>query len=93
MSGRAIRLEHDIDPAAEADATRKRKHASKRFNERVKLLATLLNNSGVATLAGVVILPLANGNISPTLTLLWIPAVIALHLLAQIVLTLLRSED
>ena len=32
------------------------RHAAKRFNERVKLTATFLNNSGIATLVGAFVL-------------------------------------
>ena len=39
-----------------------RRRASKRFNERVKLLATFFNNTGIATLVGGFLLPIFNGN-------------------------------
>ena len=73
---------------------RARRRANKRYNERVKLLAAFLSNIGVATLVGAVVLPMAN---DPARRLdpapVWLAATLALHILAQGVLTLLRSED
>ena len=42
-----------------------RRRAAKRFNERLKLSATFLNNAGIAGVAGGLVLPLATGS-SPT---------------------------
>ena len=39
-----------------------RRRANKRFNERVKLLATFFNNTGIATLVDGFLLPIFNGS-------------------------------
>lgn len=39
-----------------------RRRANKLFNERVKLLATFFNNTGIATLVGGFLLPIFNGS-------------------------------
>jgi hypothetical protein len=71
-----------------------RRRAAKRFNERVKLTATFLNNSGIATLVGAFVLPA----VQDAQRLGWVQwasvaGALALHLMAQLVLTLFRSED
>ena len=71
-----------------------RRHAVKRFNERVKLSATFLNNIGVASLVGAVVLPTAA---DPARALAlhwgWYAAPIVLHLWGQVALSLFKSED
>ena len=71
-----------------------RRRASKRFNERLKLLATFFNNTGIATLVGGYVLPFLGGA-GPTSrqTLSIWGYAFAAHILAQVALTLLRSED
>lgn len=71
-----------------------RRGASKRFNERVKLLATFLNNSGIATLVGGYVLPVLGGG-RPTIGqgLAAVAGGVAAHVLAQLALNLLTSED
>jgi len=76
-------------PPVRNDATRRR--AARRFNERVKLFATFLNNVGIAILAGAVIVPWANAQAEFHWVRLSVPVV--LHLVAQAALSLLRSED
>ena len=71
-----------------------RRLASKRFNERVKLGATFLNNCAVATLVGAVVIP-ATQDVSKLGLVQWasVGAAFLLHLMGHIVLTLMRSED
>ena len=71
-----------------------RRRANKRFNERVKLLATLFNNTGIATLVGGFLLPIFNGSrmdAGQALVIFGFAAVA--HMIGQIGLTLYRSED
>ena len=71
-----------------------RRRAGKRFNERVKLTATFLNNAGIAILVGAFVLP-AVEDAAQLSSLNWasIAAAGGLHLFAQGVLTFFRSED
>ena len=71
-----------------------RRLASKRFNERVKLVATFANNSGIALLVGGLLIPYLGGRpLLETMHPLWVFAPIGLHMAGQVVLTSLRSED
>lgn len=71
-----------------------RRRAAKRFNERLKLLATFFNNTGIATLVGGLVLPLANGAIPSGLQVVGILTVaFVAHTLAQLWLAFFRSED
>jgi hypothetical protein len=73
---------------------RDRRRAAKRFNERVKLLATFLNNSGIATLVGGYVLPrFSGGHLETGQALAAFAFSAAAHMMAQLALTLLRSED
>ncbi|WP_246685002.1 hypothetical protein [Methylobacterium sp. WL69] len=71
-----------------------RKLAAKRVNERLKLLANLLNALGIGVIGAGVIVPGVHDPTRITLqTLAWIATGLVLHLLAQGVLAFLRSED
>ena len=71
-----------------------RRRRAKRFNEQLKLAATFWNNLGVGTIVGAILVPLASER-SPTPRVfeIWIPIAIVLHLTAQLLIRLLRSED
>lgn len=71
-----------------------RRRAAKRFNERLKLLATFFNNTGIATLVGGLVLPLLNGAIPTRYQIAAILTVAAVsHISAQLLLSFFRSED
>ena len=73
---------------------RERRRLAKRFNERLKLAATFLNNVGVATLIGGVVLPTLSGagfTFGRTATILGLA--LGAHAVGQALMTLLRSED
>jgi hypothetical protein len=74
-----------------------RRRAAKRFNERVKLLATFLNNSSIATFVGGYVLPYLSGGSPAALgwgNSVWVLGyVVVLHGVGQLTLTLYRSED
>jgi hypothetical protein len=75
------------------EADRQRRRRNKLYNERVKLLTTLVNNSAVAIAAGAIIIPFATtGNWTASFAI-WLLAVFTLHVVAQAALTLYRSED
>lgn len=67
-----------------------RRRDGKRFNERVKLIATFANNSGIAILVGVVVLPYVTAGATNAA---WLVAPLVLHGAGQVALTFLRSED
>lgn len=74
------------------DIDDKRKRlATKRFNERIKLLATGLNGSSIVTIGAAVVAPGVGGLLS-LMTPFWIIAAVVLHSVAQAVLGLLRDE-
>lgn len=75
-----------------SDEDKKRRLAAKRNNERVKLFANSLNAVALTILGAAFILPSVNGGLL-SLTVIWIPVAVALHLGAQATLGLLRSED
>ena len=71
-----------------------RRRAAKRFNERLKLAAAFLNNSGIAILVGGFVLPLANApEAFGILRWLWFLVPLLLHVTGQLVLSLMKSED
>ena len=70
-----------------------RRRAAKRFNERLKLFGTFLNNTGIATLAGGLVLPLTTGSsLVGDRALGVLSAAVITHMFAQLWLTFLRSE-
>ena len=84
-------------PVSLSDGDIARRRAAKRFNERVKLLATFLNNSSIATFVGGYVLPYLSASSPAALgwsNPLWVLVyVVVLHGLGQLTLTLYRSED
>ena len=74
----------------------KRKHDAKRFNEHVKLLVTSLNAAALVILAASVLQPIILSGpqavFSAPRIWIWIGLGIALHLLAQAFIRLLRPE-
>lgn len=75
-----------------SDEDKVRRLAAKRNNERVKLAAGTLNAMALTTFGAAFILPSINGAAAP-LSVIWIPAVAALHLGAHAVFRFMRSED
>jgi hypothetical protein len=71
------------------------KHRAKRWNERMKLIATFFNSSAIITVAGVVINPLANRHYDALADGGWILLLVAfgLHLVGQFALGFLRAEE
>lgn len=68
----------------------KRRRDAKRANEQLKLTSTFMNNLGVATMAGAVIVPLVTAaKFHP----LWILASLGLHVVALLNLRRILSED
>lgn len=77
------------------DPDARRKLAAKRTNERIKLVYSTLNAFAIAIVVAGVILP---GVSSPATLLdfqrvIWFSVAIALHVLAQLFVGALRSED
>ncbi|MCJ2124539.1 hypothetical protein [Methylobacterium sp. J-077] len=72
-----------------------RKHRAKRFNEGLKLTATLFNSSAIATIGIAVINPLAQRHLDLLADGGWtlLIAAIVLHLIDQIMIRFLRPED
>ncbi|SDN78807.1 hypothetical protein SAMN05216360_11195 [Methylobacterium phyllostachyos] len=72
-----------------------RKHRAKRFNEGLKLAATLLNSSAIATIGIAVINPLAQRHFDLLADGGWtlLLAAIVLHLMGQLLIRFLRPED
>lgn len=72
-----------------------RKLAAKRFNERVKLAVTTINAFAIGIAGSAIIFPVAHDGPSSitTASVIWIFAAVALHLIAQAVIGLTRSED
>ena len=81
------------EPSSPALAS-SRKLAAKRINERVKLLASLLNSLAIGVIGAAVIVP---GVQDPTRitfqALTWIVTGVVLHLIGQAVFAFMRSED
>lgn len=69
-----------------------RRVRAKRVNERLKLTASTVNALALTIVGAAVLVPLVNGTVS-WLAGVWISAAAVLHLVAQIVLGTLRSED
>jgi hypothetical protein len=69
---------------------KQRRLLAKRNNERVKLAAGFLNTLGLTILGATFVLPSVTGG---RLEWIWIPVGIVLHLVAQALVRLLRSED
>jgi hypothetical protein len=72
-----------------------RKFLAKRFNEHVKLLATLFNALSIATFGAAFVVPLAQGQYGVLSGGHWILifAALALHLAGHAALRFMRSED
>jgi len=72
-----------------------RKLASKRFNERVKLLANALNALSIAAMATALLVPAISGDLEKLTraNVIWFLFGVVLHLLAHLTFSLLRSED
>ena len=70
---------------------------NKRFNERVKLVATALNNISIAFVISAVIYPLVReGNESvwsSPQTYIWILTCLAVHCCAHVAFRFLKSEE
>lgn len=83
-----------VEPLEWSGAVR-RKREAKRFNEHAKLLSTFLNNLGIASLVTVAIAPVASSTapISWPRTLLALVIASMLHIFAQGVLRLWKSEE
>ena len=70
------------------------KLAAKRNNERVRLFAGAANNLAVGILAGAVVVPAANAQVADApVHWIWIPAGLALHIVAQASFRFLKRED
>ncbi|GLK77493.1 hypothetical protein GCM10008171_27470 [Methylopila jiangsuensis] len=69
-----------------------RRLRAKRTNERLKLAASTSNAVGLTILGAAVLVPVTTGKAS-WFAALWILAAVALHVFAQAVLGVLRSED
>ncbi len=72
----------------------RRRRSARRFNEHVKLWATFQNNVAVTILAGAVVIPWVNAT-APGAPFHWgwSLSALGLHLLAQLELRTLKSED
>lgn len=69
-----------------------RRLAAKRFNERVKLVVVTVNAMALTTLGAALILPALNPAL-PRTSSFWILLAVGLHLIAQALFQLLRSEE
>jgi type IV secretory pathway TrbD component len=76
----------EVDPEASA-----RKLRAKRANERLKLAAGALNTLALATVGAAFIIPGVTS--LENVRWAWIPVGVILHLLAHLVLGLMKSED
>ena len=65
----------------------------KRFNERIKLLVTTFNAFALGVAGSAVVLPVVKGEGLTAFSVIWIIAAIVLHLFAQALIGLIRSED
>ena len=71
-----------------------RKLAAKRANERIKLLASLLNSLALGVIGAGVIVPVTqNPGGLPWQSLAWFVFGLALHSVAQAVFAFMRDED
>jgi hypothetical protein len=71
---------------------RPRKLAAKRFNENLKLLANSVNTAAMTILGAALILTSINGLSAPA-NWGWLTAAASLHLVAQVLMRGLKSED
>ncbi|KQP52677.1 MULTISPECIES: hypothetical protein [unclassified Methylobacterium] len=71
------------------------KHRAKRFNEGVKLLATLFNSLSIATFGAAFVVPFAQRHLDVFRDGGWVllSAATSRHLVGQITLRFVRSED
>lgn len=69
-----------------------RRLRAKRVNERIKLAASTVNAVGLAVVGVTVLVPIMAGT-AGILSVAWIAAAFVLHLMAQVVLGNLQSED
>lgn len=85
----------DDEPAQSRPSTVDRKLRAKRFNEGLKLGATLRNSSAILTFAAVLINPLAQRRYEVLADggSALILAATVLHLISQFVVRFLRSEE
>lgn len=72
-----------------------RKTRTKRFNERVKLMATTANALGIGVAGSALIIPATRADAFAFSfgTVIWLLAAIALHLVGHLLIGLIRSED
>lgn len=75
-----------------ADKDRQRRLAAKRINERIKLLVSTVNAVALTAFGAAFVLPTVNGAMG-SLSVIWIPGAVALHLVAHGLFQFLRSED
>lgn len=94
-SGQRVPLEMTDAPDDPSAVARRRKLANKRFNERIKLSVTALNAVSIGIAGSAIIIPATTGDAFVfTLEMaVWIFVSLTLHLVAQALLGLLRSED
>lgn len=73
----------------------KRRRAAKRTNERLKLLSVFFSNGAVAMFAAGIFGPLTRLHdiLIDRFTVLWLIAAVALHIMGQMVLGMLQSEE
>ena len=79
-----------------SDEDRARRVAAKRFNERLKLIANLLNTSAAALIGAALLIPLVQQDTTILWELwpwLWFLIAVLLHMLGHVVLSRMRSED
>ena len=83
-----------IEPLDLTGAVRRR-HSAKRFNEHAKLLATLLNNLGIAVIFTALLGPLvqSGGSLAGSQTFVALTVAAVLHISGQMMLRLLKSEE
>lgn len=79
------------EPADELTALRR--FARKRFNEHVKLSAGFVNTLALAILGAALVIPLVSTGQLASASVIWVAVGFSLHVLAQLVLRLLRRED
>jgi hypothetical protein len=83
------------EPEQHAELARRRRRAAKLLNERLKLAATFFNTLGIASFIAIALAPYASGaSVDPFRTFpTGFAFLIVLHLLAQAILSLWRSEE
>ena len=82
----------ETDPDGERT---RRKLAARRNNERVRLLAQTINALAIGLVGAAILVPLVSApeTLLSWRTVAWIIMAVSLHLLAQGIFVLLRSED